>query len=433
MNLYKNLFLKIMIGILVLSTTGLTLPADVSAGKIIKEIRITGLIHTKKYIISRELASKTGQPFRRENLEKDRKRLVGLGIFSNVTVDALEQEDGIVLTIKVREISPYLPIASFKIDDENGFALKAGIKSLNLFGRGIFFSASAAFGEASTYVFKIRNPWFAGKRMSYKIDIFHRIRDNELDDFKEVGYELFSTLASLVGKRTRMGVRFSFQYIQSDTPGKTLSADNTDNAVSLGYFIGFDSLDLKWDPHRGWWNEIEIIRSGLFGLLDSNFWRLNLDLRRYIPVAPRHTLALFSLTTLTSGTVGKEIAPWQDFSIGGTNSVRGWELGSKTGKNQFLNTVEYRYSLMKPKGFSFLGFRLPIGLQIAVFADLGSAWNRKDEFNKNLIAGFGLGLRFISPTTGMARVDFGFGQGGFSVRIHLGSYEKPVKQRDRVR
>jgi outer membrane translocation and assembly module TamA len=88
---------------------------------------------------------------------------------------------------------------------------------------------------------------------------------------------------------------------------------------------------------------------------------------------------------------------------------------------------------MKPKAFRFLGFRLPIGLQIAAFADFGSAWNQRDEFNRNFIRGFGLGLRFITPTTGMARIDFGFGQEGFSIRIHLGSYEKPVMQRQRVR
>ena len=153
-----------------------------------------------------------------------------------------------------------------------------------------------------------------------------------------------------------------------------------------------------------------------------------------MPIINRHTLALFSLLTLRTGGVGDEIPLHQDFHIGGTNSVRGWELDSRRGKNQFLNTAEYRFTLVEPKVLGLFGLTLDVGLQFAAFADLGIAWNQSDEFKKeNFIGGYGFGLRFLVPFVNMFRFDFGFGEPGESFKVHIGAFAKPVAQRVRVR
>ncbi|MFQ5753324.1 MAG: BamA/TamA family outer membrane protein, partial [bacterium] len=132
--------------------------------------------------------------------------------------------------------------------------------------------------------------------------------------------------------------------------------------------------------------------------------------------------------------VGEEIPRHQDFHIGGTNSVRGWELNSRSGKNQFLNTVEYRVTFIEPQMLSFFGLTADVGLQLALFGDLGIAWNESQEFNTdNFIGGYGLGLRLLVPFVNMFRIDLGLGESGKSVKLHLGAFEKPVAQRFRVR
>jgi outer membrane protein assembly factor BamA len=160
---------------------------------------------------------------------------------------------------------------------------------------------------------------------------------------------------------------------------------------------------------------------------------MNLDLRRYLPLAERHTLALFSLTTLTTGTVGEDIASWQVFALGGTNTIRGWELGAREGKNQFINTIEYRYELMTPRSFRLFKFTGYLGLQIAVFGDVGSAWNTRQEFETAFIGGGGVGVRLIMPFVGMIRFDLGGGESGLGLQVHIADQEKAVKQRARVR
>ncbi len=401
-------------------------------GKIVTDIRIAGAESTREYIIKRELASRIGEPYTELNAGKDFERLDNLGIFSKIELEPTEEDGGVVLNILVTETFRYLPVVSISIDDENGISIGGGLKSVNMFGKGVFLSAVARFGGATTVEVILRNPWVMGNHFGYELEYFHRDRRNELYDFDEIADEFFFTLSSYIGESGRVGVRYSLQNIKSNEPGRTISADNTDLVSTLGLFLGYDTRDLWSNPSTGWWNEVAFEKVGLFGD-EIDFLRAHIDIRRFFRIRDRHVIAFFSLTSLTEGTVMEDIAMWQLYSLGGTNSIRGWELASRTGKHQFINTLEYRYTFLKPRTISWFGINAHIGLQFAAFADVGTAWTEDDDFRKNFIDGYGLGIRFIVPYIGLARVDFGLGQPNGRILIHLGAYEKPVRQRDRVR
>jgi len=401
-------------------------------GNVIREIRIIGNKQTKEKVILGELASKSGEFYTEENSFLDRSQLKRLGIFTSFEIFPEEIEGGIRLHVKVVETSPILPTLKFQITDENGIAIGGGVKMLNLFGQAIFGTVFGTFGGVSTFKFILDQPVFSRTLFSYRREGGYGERDNRIDGFFETATELFFTVAMRIGKHIRIGGRLNYQSIISDLPGNTLSDDDADQVNTTGIFIGYDSRDDLINTRSGWWNELELIRTGVFGG-DSDFWRVNLDFRRYVSLSRRHTLALFSLTTLTTGEVGNEIAPWQDFSIGGSNTIRGWELNARSGKNQFINTIEYRYTIREPTLFRILGFSLPVGLQLAFFADAGTAWNGSEEFRRNFIVGYGLGIRFLVPVVGVTRFDIGFGEKGFRIQFCLGGYEKAVRQRERVR
>jgi outer membrane translocation and assembly module TamA len=136
---------------------------------------------------------------------------------------------------------------------------------------------------------------------------------------------------------------------------------------------------------------------------------------------------------MQTGVVGKEIPIHQDFHIGGTNSVRGWELDARHGKNQWLSTLEYRYQLVKVRDFSVRGFNFYAGLELAAFADAGTAWNLEEEFGRDFIGGAGFGIRVIVPYVNVVRIDFGLGQPHQGLIPHIGIMEKAVYQRRRIR
>lgn len=418
-----------------LTLTHAVVAADASlSGRTLTEIRIYGATYTRPEIITRELVSRVGEPYVEANARRDANRLHRLDIFSAVDVQAHAEGDHVVLDIHVVEIYPYLPFVSYEVTDENGFSIGPGFQSANLAGRDILISAFGRFGGATNLAFLVEDPWFAGNHLSYRLEVYRRDRANELDAFNEKATEVYLQLGSFIGDTGRVGARFSYIGIESDSTGRTLADDNKDHTPSLGVFIGYDSRD-RWDnPHRGWWTELEVAKHGGIGGTDGDFWRLNADARWFIPLWKRHTLALSSLVTFTSGSVGDEIPPTADFHIGGTNSLRGWELDTQNGQHQFLNVAEYRYTVLAPRLLSVFGLNFDLGVQLAAFADLSLAWNTPEQFAaQRFHDGYGVGLRFLVPFVNQFRFDVGRGQPASGSRWHIGAWERPVAQRQRVR
>ncbi|MFC2173533.1 BamA/TamA family outer membrane protein, partial [Acidobacteriota bacterium] len=166
----------------------------------------------------------------------------------------------------------------------------------------------------------------------------------------------------------------------------------------------------------------------------ADYWSLILDVRKFLPLADKHTVALFSLSTLQTGQAGIDVSIHQDFHIGGTNTIRGWSLDSRNGKHQFINTVEYRFNVLQPRTFSIKGFTAHAGIQLAVFGDYGLAWNDRSEFTAgNFIGSYGVGVRALVPYVDMLRFDFAYGESGEGVQFHFGIDEKAFMQRRRIR
>ena len=113
--------------------------------------------------------------------------------------------------------------------------------------------------------------------------------------------------------------------------------------------------------------------------------------------------------------------------------MRGWDLGSRGGKNQFVNTIEYWHFLMSHKKWNAWFFKWAMGLQLGVFGDAGTAWSEDADFRRNWIGGAGGGLRLLIPGNVMFRLDVAAGDEGSEVAFFIAAREKAVAQRDRVR
>ncbi|HUV14640.1 MAG TPA: BamA/TamA family outer membrane protein [Acidobacteriota bacterium] len=415
-------------------TLVLSTPDESLYGKVIKEIRISQLKYTKEKVVTRELASKVGEPYTEANVTNDKLNLDRLRIFTSIEINAIQDREGVILEVNLVETFPYLPLISFDVSEENGVSAGPGVKALNLFGRAISLSAAARFGGSTSFNAKLESPWTVGHPVGYMSEYVYMDRFNEVDGFQEVSNALDARVGYFLGKRGRIGGSFSFLSVNSDTDGITLSPTNTDQIPGLEFFIGFDSRDLESDPHHGWWTEFVLGKSGKFLGGDANFWTYIIDVRRYQRVADRHTLDFFSLATLRTGQVDVDIPTYLEFDLGGTNTIRGWTLGSSSGKNQFINTVQYRYELMKRRPFKVKGLSLYTGLQIAVFSDFGIAWSDCSEFTyDNFIGGIGIGLRVLIPFVDVIRLDLAWGEPDKSVGTYFAVEPKPDRQRRRVR
>jgi outer membrane protein insertion porin family len=406
---------------------------DEFEGKTIKDVRLTGVKWTKEYVVLRELESQIGEPYSSKTVNQDIERLEHLGIFSEINIYPKRQDCDVILEVVVKEIFPFFPSPTFRITDEDGLLVGVAVNYVNGLHKAVSGSVNLLFGGATNIDVNLKDPWLLGNRFGYEANFIHRDRRNAIFDYDEIANEVYLRLSSYVGYHGRVGTRIGLQSIRSDSTGRTLSPSNEDHVPSLGVYVGWDSRDRWGNPKQGWWNEIAIGKFGIFGG-DSDFWRANIDLRKYHRFTDHFLFVFTTLLTVTSGTVGQDIAEWQQFGVGGTNSVRGYDLGSRIGKNQNINTVELRYNFLEPRGVRVWKLNTLLGLQVAGFFDLGHAWSTNNEFTfDNYISGYGLGLRLIIPKVAMIRFDFGLGESGKGIRFHVGGFEKAVKQRDRVR
>ncbi len=177
-------------------------------GQIVTDIRVIGLETTKSYVVDRELATKVGEPFTKENEQKDYERLDRLQIFSEVKIyTSLDNDGGLVVFIEVKETFAYLPVVSISVSDENGLSIGGGLKSVNLLGRAIYLSGVARFGGETTVEIDLRDPWVAGNRIGYQAEYYHRDRDNVIHGFTETADEVYTMLRKYIGEYGRAGGR----------------------------------------------------------------------------------------------------------------------------------------------------------------------------------------------------------------------------------
>ena len=407
------------------------------AGFEVVRLEWSGNRFTRDFVVERQLATRVGAPFDLATLRQDRARLENMDIFSSVKVEARTADGGVALHLSLREIPPVVPYITYDVTDEDGWSFGPAVKAVNLFGRDLFVAGFALFGGKDIFQLDLNDPWIAGDHLSLDLDLARIVRDNELDGFRETSFEFNPWIDTYVGERGRAGVGFSYFRVDSDLPGHTLDADSADELYSLGGRLGYDSRDVWASPHRGWLNQVEVLKTGGDLPGQGDYWTTHLDVRRFQPVRPGHTLVFGHLLSLQSGRPGRDIPEYMDYHLGGSNTIRGHSIDrlgrSLQGKNQYVGALEYRWRVMDYREVVILGLPGDLGLDAAFFSDWGLAWDGEDEFGRDRMRwGWGIGLRLLMPAVDMVRFDLGFDRLS-GPRLHFASFSKLQGSRWRLR
>ena len=398
-------------------------------GRPITEIRIEGLRRTSRQLVLDQLKSRVGEKYSAAGLQLDRLYLDRLGIFSSIEVSASPQGAGVRLLVAVRETFPFAFYASVTSTQENGLSIGPAIGAVNLLGRAVYANAAVEFGGATNVFLSSRSPRLSRKPWWYEAGISMARRDNTLFSFLENSKEAQVRIGCQWRPNLRIAGRFRLVSLRSDRDGATLDPSGRDNVPSLSLEWRYDTRDLWTNPRSGWYVGTDLVRNWTPGG-GRGWWTSQFDARRYLALGGRHGVAGFSFLAVQSGEVGRDLPQWMIYGIGGANSVRGWELGARMGKHQSLNTLEYRYQLVKVRPIRFFGYSLYWGLHLALYGDLGSAWTEPGDFSRNFIGSGGYGVRLMIPFVGMVRFDRAYGN---ALRPAYGLGERPDQWRYRVR
>jgi outer membrane protein assembly factor BamA len=402
-------------------------------GKRIAGISFNGNRSTKESFIRRELDLAVGDTLSVGKLAERIRNLENYGIFGSITVGIEDAEDGVLLEYEFREMPSYVPFVAVQYTEENGFSIGPAVAAVNLFGRGIRASGSALFGGLMMFELVARYPWItADYRLGLTLRASHLERDDDLVGFEETSDEISPWVTRYLGERGRVRGMIGYFHMKADRGGVTLSSDRSDHFLRVGAAVGYDTRDSWRDTRNGWQNEVEIV--GNVG--DGDFATTTIDLRRFQRLTRKQTLFLGALTSLQTGEVGADVPVYLQYFIGGANTVRGQDVDlgkSLFGKNQLIATVEYQLGLLPLRPYNFFKWSAAMGLQLAVFADAGTAWSSSDELSVDRAkGGFGAGLRLLVPGVEMVRFDVGFNRQG-DVYFHFGGGFKWEAQRLRLR
>ena len=419
---------------------------------------------TRDFIIRRELETGSGKIFNRNLVQQDLQRVYGLGLFEDVNVSLNPGQDPrkVVVVVNVDERRTGSVGLSGGISSASGLFGALSYQEQNLGGNNQKLGAELQVGtERKDVLFDVRftDPWIAGDpyRTSYTVNGFSRrsislIFEGEDDDDRiEVGDDDRPRVLRLGG-----GVQFTrplsrnpfipaewtasaglqYQHITiRDADGNnepigringreiplTFSGENADDLLTLQLGAQRDRRNNQLTPTSGSFLRLSTEQSVPVGSGSILLNRLRANYSQYIPVSwinfSKGPQAL--AFNLQAGTILGDLPPYEAFSLGGSNSVRGYgegELGS--GRSFLQATAEYRFPV-----FSIVGG--------AVFFDFGSDLGTAENVpgrpaqllgKPGTGIGYGVGVRVNSPL-GPLRLDYAFSDDGEG-RLQFGIGEK---------
>ena len=415
---------------------------------------------TRPFIITRELQLRAGKVFNRTQVQSDLQRVYRLGLFEDVQVSLNPGQDPrkVIVVVNVNQRGTGNIAAGAGISSASGLFGTLSYQQQNLGGNNQNLGAELQIGQRETlYDIRFTDPWIAGDpyRTSYTANIFRRrstslifsggptevdiVTDGDRETPRVLrlggGVNFTRPLSKDVFKDSEWIASAGFQYQRvsirdnngtvrrRDEAGNQLSFSGTglDDLLTLQLGVVRDRRNDLLQPTRGSLLRFGVEQSVPIGLGSILLNRLRASYSQYIPVRfTNFTKGPQALAfNVQTGTVIGDLPPYEAFSLGGSNSVRGYNEGDLGSGRSFVQaTAEYRFPLISIIGGA---------LFFDVGSDLGSAssvpGNPAGARNKPGTGfGYGIGVRVRSPL-GQIRVDYGINDQGNS-QINFGIGER---------
>lgn len=413
---------------------------------IVEDFKVKGNVKTKDYVITREMKLKKGEPFNAKDARRSMQRIYNLGYFEdvNIKLNPGQEPNGVEIEITVVEMNTGTFGIGAGYSNADGFIGMVSVGDRNFRGTGDSVNVRWEFGgeDEKNYEFTYVKPWIDDKETKATLmlyDVTNEYADYDIDaheiaryDKKRRGQELtFSRrtdnefISNYVTLKNRddiykgeadgyegdrdqyyeEGFKDDSPYYEDWMPATAKERRDENFGVTRSITVGrvFDSRDNIYDPHEGKRIGYSVEWAGLGG--DFDFTKLTADWRYYYRAGGESVWAL----NLGAGWADGDMPLSQRFSMGGSDTLRGYEDDQFRGNSMLKATLEYRFPIIKK-------------VQGVLFTDNGYAWDKRheDEFDLGLIKNsVGAGLRINSPL-GPVKLDYGWGDDGGMFHFSFG-------------
>ena len=371
-------------------------------------------LRTKPYIFERSQSVKPGEILESKNVEATIRDLYRTGIFTSIepVVSGSETDPNARSVEFLVEERPTTTING-SISYGTSVGLVGGLKlaDTNFLGRGQEASINLEASNKGDKTFDISwfDPWIRNtERIQAGGSIYWResVDDNagplDVEKVRKIGTRW--TIGK--GLNDKIYVRLSARYDHYKEILGSKQINDTYNLIALTPSLIYDSRDNSYAPTKGIYSTLTYEKGDL--IKDKRKYdQFEADLRAY-----HHTFfkdKIVMAYRVVWGSTGSGTPDALRFSIGGAETLRGYEYGKFEGFNKFHATVENRTQINKT-------------LQFVTFFDIGNAWqkstvvggrkiNTPDRHNASNFAdlkkGVGVGIRLNTPI-GPLRFDYGW-------------------------
>jgi outer membrane protein insertion porin family len=410
---------------------------------------------TRNYVVMRELSQKPGALYNEEQLQRDYRALNALGFFEaiNPSRDITPDYD-VIITWELTERRTGQVSVGAGYSPRQQIIGRAEIADQNFLGQGRALSLSGEMGTwggdgLPSFELQFYEPWLTPTRTSMTINLYNKLVWRFAQrigggDFADPGTRYFERRAGgqlSFGRPFQwpvtLGARFD-DVTTSQFPGEFDLPRQDGQVVAANLSRIWNTRDYPQNPTSGSFARVstELGHSSMRhvspgGFAGGMFNRYIFDYRRYIALSAyestrepereqeSHRKSVVAMRFM-AGTVLGDVPFFEQFFLGGAETLRGYREDRFWGNHMFLGSVEYRRPVMNR-------------IQGVLFADVGHAFGGRSEFRfREDIGGrfeqrgspypfgaLGLGLRIQTPI-GPVRLDVGYGLEGLRSHFNIG-------------
>lgn len=385
-----------------------TIAYDIDQGPRVRvgQIFYTGNLRTRREVLTREMEIFPEDPFSLTKIVTSRRNLLGLGAIEAARIRSVglkTREEAVDIIVEVSEKKPYFVEAGTGYDTARHLYVTGAAGDRNLAGWDLDLQSEA---ELSQIGYKLEasltDARFLTTRFSSHTRMFTEKQEAFNQDFGIRTYGVSQDFLRLFKEKNlavNAGLVYEFrdQYLtaQRDLTEEEAKEYRTRHILALSPGITYRTTDSYIRPRRGMLATANLdLSKGIDTDLDD-FIKLRTDLRVYLPVARRLTLALrggYGYILTYGNQTG--LPDDQLFFLGGTTTVRGFDENmlrydtdgtAMGGMEMILGSAEARIDLGN-------------NIEGSLFYDIGAV--RKTEaagMDESFRDSAGLGLRYQTP------------------------------------
>ena len=436
----------------------------------VKRIIIKGNTKTNEHVIRREIRTKPGDLFNRNDIIRTQRELSQLGYFNDQAFQINpipNPQDGTVdIEYVVEEKS------SDQIELSGGYGAGRIIGTLgltfnnfsiqNTFKKGAWTPLPAGDGQRLSiraqsngrfyqgYNFSFTEPWMGGKKPnSFSLWLNHtQYSQNGTVRKSDINYQGIGISGAGVGLGRRKKIpddyfsayyEFAYQYYDVRNSASIFPdfSNGYSNDISLKYVLQRNSVDSPIFPREGSKIGLTMKSSLPYSLLDNvddystmslqekykylEYYKIKLTGEWYLPLSSDKKLVLmprFGLGFMGSFSADKGLSPFERFYLGG-NGLTGI---NQFGGREIIALRGYEDNALSSRSGDpiiakyTLEMRYPISLNpqatffLLAFAEAGNTYQSAAKFNPfNVKKSAGAGIRIFLPMFGMLGLDYGWG------------------------